>query len=70
MYLECFLFKVSLENFTSSRAVEVIYHKLLDFLSGNFKGAQLKWSMIDEEDYAGGSGFRWLRGWFTQVWPF
>ena len=49
---EVFLTEVPEEDFRSGVALENMSHEPLAFLSGSFKGSQLRWVTVDKEGLA------------------
>ena len=47
----CFT-QVPEEEFRSGVALENMSHEPLAFLSGSFKGSQLRWATVDKEGFA------------------
>ena len=53
-----FLTQVPEEEFRSGVTLENMSHEPLAFLSGSFKGSQLRWATVDKEGFAIVNTFR------------
>ena len=51
-HCESFFTQVPEEAFRSGVALENMSHEPLAFLSGSFKGSQLRWATVDKEGFA------------------
>ena len=60
LYWGSFLTQVPVEEFRSGLALENMSHEPLGFLSGSFKGSQLRWATVDKEGFAIVNTFRRL----------
>lgn len=65
-----FITQISPQDFVNGKAIKNMHHKLLIFLSGQFKGTKLEWPTVDKESYLIMSGFRRRSGCFMCGWPF